>query len=385
VDAATGDLTLKKGPVQLRISSKTGESDADFKPTKVLPPSPQNTVYDIGMGDVVQEISGGRYGVTGVVQNLNLRNQTALVGEFTSESGFGNKEIPLTDLKVMDKSPEEPGEDQKLDRLRDMKYNDVSTKEGNADENDFQFKDLFSKPSEETNTNPEDCVACGGRKISYRDYLTNDLNPSPCRFCDGAGLESAWEDKKLNIYGSLYDDIPQEKLAEATDNSTSTWEEFNRGKPVEYQEETTYSKDTHDQLGNNPKNRRTPNRSDVKITVPEWMNTLGVAYMLETQMAVPVSTSENTITVKDVEDPLGLITEMNEFGCDASLSGGSLPSLYEGQKIAFRGDLPKYNHLYDSTMPPITARIVRENQKTYTLRNDIWGSFDVRKEFVSEI
>jgi cation transport regulator ChaB len=154
----------------------------------------------------------------------------------------------------------------------------------------------------------------------------------------------------------------------------------------DWEEETQYSKDTHDNMFANPKNRMSPPTTDIKATVPDFMEPRAIAYSLQTQLNLDVDVDGDTLTIRGVSNPIPLLTELQEAGLDANATENltkydqGFEDLYKlGKKVAIVGDYPDMNYYYDSTRPAAQAMIVGFHNDKAILENDQWGRFEAER------
>lgn len=283
---------------------------------------------------------------------------------------------------------------------------------------DSNAMDYQASPTEiEPQQRPEDVVPTGkftpGESIKTRDPETgqeqygfivqlNDNGLYTINYEDGStrDLHEGWimdapeaANAEQGQQELFTDDYARVANLEKTAVHEDWMDFFMKGNVPGYGDEETYSKDTHDNPFSNPKNRLDAPKFTVTATVPEGMNARGVAFALQSQAFVEVDVSGQNLTIKNVENPLGMITELNEYGLeDAKTQGDSLVNfdqgfsdLKEGMKVAVVGDYPEMNYYYNSFVPPAQAYVVAKTGSKYILENERWGRFEAEEWEIANV
>lgn len=154
------------------------------------------------------------------------------------------------------------------------------------------------------------------------------------------------------------------------------WRDIMGGTTLTPEEPNSLSKDTHEYIMNNPSNRRQPAELfDVKVSPGgKFADVEDLEFALRETLHADIETSDDTITIKSVENPAALIEELSGHGLDASLVSGDLVDIYEGMKVSFLGDLPEVGFQNDPAIKT-TARVTAIEGGDYYLYNDKLGNF----------
>ena len=227
------------------------------------------------------------------------------------------------------------------------------------------------------------CPNCGSTNLaSVHDPTIKGLNGMPpprmvqCKDCGMSTLESGIQSAK-----------------EATHQD---WIDFkhNDNEPQygDWEEETQYSKEYHDNPFSNPKNRLVPPVFTVKVTVPDYFNIRNIAYSLQTSTMLEVDISEDNLTIKNVANPLSLINELTSYGLEAEVQGDDLTKYDQGfddfklgQKVALLGDYEDMNYFYNPEVPAAQAMLVGKKGDRYLLENDQWGRFEASEGEIGHV
>jgi hypothetical protein len=226
--------------------------------------------------------------------------------------------------------------------------------------------------------------------VNFDDGTSKDLHEGWIM----AAPEAPNADQQHNNYQDVY-----ARLRTAMFPKQSThkdWIDFkhNENEPQygDWGDETTYSKDTHDNPFAAPKNRLTPPLYTVKATIPEDVgNPRSIAYSLQIGLNKDVEVNDRVLTIKDVERPLGLITELSEYGIEAETTEDLLKhqrtvdELREGMKVAMVGDFPEMNYFYNPEVPAAQAYVVQKTASGYILENDQWGRFEAENREIDHV
>lgn len=336
IDAATGKITVKKGPVNFVIASPY-EGQRGWSEPEEMPGGYDNPI-DPSTGQGSFETPVYSYGP-------------------------GEEQAPVETIPTQEQAPEELPPQGRFSPRESVKTRDPDT--------GIEQYGFIVKMTDD-----------GMYMVSYEDGSKKELHegwiiPAP---------EAANADAPAN-------NSPQGFAALA--RKSATHQDFidfkaNDNEPQygDWADEKTYSKDTHDSPFAHPKNRLEAPKFTIRGTVPEYLNGRAIAYALEVQMSgVDVDLEGDTLIVRGVSEPLSMITELNEYGIDASTDENltkypqGFKDLYKlGQKVALVGDYPDMNYYYDPTRPAAQAMITGKQDGQYIVTNDMWGSFKARED-----
>lgn len=361
LDAATGEITITKGPINFKIA----KYDPDSPPDQVshLPKNSQR-------------------------QWVHIVNKSLDAGD-DEETAFKKAwgAIPDEGKKTKDSKVAAPLDSNAADYIASPTEIDPGMSGMEPDHESALLSGAF-KPGESVKTrDPEtgqeqygfivQLNENGLYTINYEDGSTRDLHEG--WIMDAPEAANA-EQGQQELFGDDFNRMASfEKTAVHND-----WIDFNKGNVPGYGDEETYSKEYHNNPFSHPNNRLEAPKFTVTATVPDGVNARGVAFALQTQAFVEVDVSGQNLTIKNVENPLGLITELNEYGLeDAKTQGESLVNkdqgfgdLKEGMKVAIVGDYPEMNYYYNSFVPPAQAYIVAKTGSKFILENERWGRFE---------
>jgi len=235
----------------------------------------------------------------------------------------------------------------------------------------------------------------GTYKINYEDGSTRDLHegwimdaPEAADAGDPGNFDSQQTDQPQGYTDpGVYASLREQFFKVATHPK---WVEFkqNDNEPQygDWGEGSQHAKDMHDNPFGAHKNRLTPPLFDVKATVPEYLDPRSTAYNLQTGLNKDVEVSGNTLTIKDVEQPWNLITELSEYGIEARTTEDltkfdqGIKDFKQGMKVAMIGDYPDGNYYYDPTRPAAQAHIITKTaENKYIIENDQFGRLEANE------
>lgn len=194
----------------------------------------------------------------------------------------------------------------------------------------------------------------------------------------GLNINITTEDSGLGtLQASKHSDV-------GTDSNDRDWVDFMKGNKPEVEDPDPLSKDTHEYIMNNPKNRRVPNEVfDIAVHVGgKYEDAFSIQFALEQSLNAQVDLEmpsesdpdQDYVVVRSVENPSALIEELAGYGLDAELVSGNLNDIYEGMKVSFLGDLPEIGYYYDP-MIGMEARVTSISDNQYYLYNNKFGHF----------
>lgn len=354
VDANSGDVTIKKGPVNIHIARVQCPACLNKTAKKKKCPhcDGEGVVEDsktAGPMDRIREFMGrGESEETGPEPDYYGRSDNEKTYDSTQPFAPGD-----TIEAIVDIPPNEPGEGV----VEGIRKGDLGTVES-----------ISFSPG------------------VYALFPNGDkvFRPNAEQFMPTAEQEAlpGLEAKKAGH------DIPTKK----------PWGEFNEGNPPDIKEgepgRDDPFKDTWEIPYAAPANRRTPNTYDVVARVPDGGNARGLAYAVQLWTTLETEVDGNTVTIRGSENPVALINELKTEGIDATTTGllddypkageaareymGYEPGIYSpGVKVAIVGDFPDMNYQYNPDYPAVEAQIVAKRGDEYLVRNDIWGAFVV--------
>ncbi len=443
IDAATGHITIKKGPINFTIAKYSPDSPPDQ--VKHLPSNYQRqwvhivnksidsgdneeTAFKKAWGTVPDKYKKSKEGAgewppagydnswapeedqftdEGTETPSNFEEETPAVGAFN----------PGESIKYID--PDNGRErygfvvELKENGLYTVNFDDGSTKdlhEGwliaapeapNADQQYNNYQDVYANLRKAFFPKTAD-------EIPYRRYeqdkpeVGDTVTYIPGAFMppeQGIVVESYPEsdtyichdigDDPSHVYQIGLSSIQSFSKGNKVTATHQDWIDFKENKNElqygDWGEETTYSKEYHDNPFSMPKNRLTPPLFTIKATVPDYLEPRSIAYALQTQINKDVDVSGQTLTIKDVEQPWSLITELGEAGIDARTTEDLLKfdqgvkDFKQGMKVAMVGDFPDMNYYYDPTVPAAQAYVLSKTGSKYILENEQWGRFEAEE------
>lgn len=139
--------------------------------------------------------------------------------------------------------------------------------------------------------------------------------------------------------------------------------------------EDPLGQDTHDEFGNIPRNRRKPPVVQVVATAENEQKARELSFALQMYTSLNTTAEGSKVTIEGVENPLGLLEELNQWGVEADVTGQNLPTLYPGRKVAVVGDFPAVNYYPNELTPLVKARFVEKTAQGLLFTNEMWGRF----------
>ncbi len=359
IDAATGHITIKKGPINFTIARLSFDLSGGLKTLQAMAEGSAQITAQEGLharpasmfvramkqfeSEVMVSTEDGRS--ANAKSPLKVMSLGAMQGSMVNVTAEGPDEQEAVDMAVqilqggdqVTAAGEWPpaGMDQSW-APEEMQYQDPGTP-GQADQ-------LVSDPEAPSNFEeepPPTGAFSPGESVKFNDPDTGrerygfivELKENglyTVNFDDGTSkdLHEGWimpapeapnADQQYNNY-QQQDMSVAARIERAFFPKQAThqdWIDFkaNEKEPQygDWGEGSQYAEDRWDSPFAVNKNRRTPPLFTVKATVPDYHNPRSIAYALQTQLNKDVDVSGDTLTIKDVEQPWSLITERTGF------------------------------------------------------------------------
>jgi cation transport regulator ChaB len=376
IDAASGEVSIKKGPVSIKIA----KYDPDSPPDKVkhLPAKAQRQwvhVYNSAVDDGADEESAHKQ-AWGTVPDKGKKNKEA----------FDQKRLEEESRRILDENEmwgdQGPQDEAKMRAAEDSIYDpDEYRLPQDFEEESGHGSDYFHQPLGE---NPDarkelaDRIRMMMRSGYYKEALElqrkwekasefegywsgpqgegpgrsygNDPDKNLLQEAKQLGKEDfrkglgAWRtfntDEEQQAYLRGIEMAEKSDLAMTDSNPLEDWDDdrwdvLRASKTAESQEfkdfrsgnvpEIDDSRDeifyeTHDNFYAAPKNRRTPPTVDVTATVPEGQNARALAFAFQLYSSLEAEVSGQKVTIRGVSNPAAVLAELQSQGVEASIS-----------------------------------------------------------------